>query len=152
MAAEPTRVRHDLTRWGEGPDAPPCGIRSLPESSPNPHRVTWRVNWSVTGHRAESGPSSTLLAEQHDRRQHTSQAIRCGHCASSHQVTLRPVSRLRPRPLCSVDRTHRTPSLTTTNIASSQCFSVKNTSPTSLTSPPLLKCANHKVYHLVHVC
>jgi hypothetical protein len=36
--------------------------------------------------------------------------------------------------------------------ASGQCFLARNTSVTSPPSQPLLKCANHQVYHLVHVC
>jgi hypothetical protein len=31
-------------------------------------------------------------------------------------------------------------------------FSVKIKTFASQTSPPLIKCANHHVYHLVHVC
>jgi hypothetical protein len=36
--------------------------------------------------------------------------------------------------------------------ANVRCSVRENTSLTSPTSPPLLKCANHQVYHLVHMC
>jgi hypothetical protein len=53
----------------------------------------------------------------------------------------------RPRPFHSTTRDCRG-----SGPASGHCFTVKTTSFISPTSPPLLKCANHQVYHLVHMC
>jgi hypothetical protein len=44
------------------------------------------------------------------------------------------------------------PRQVTTWPAPGHCFTVKTTSFTSPTSPPLLKCPNYQVYHPVHVC
>jgi hypothetical protein len=64
--------------------------------------------------------------------------------ASGHILTLRLVTHQGWALHCSV--------LTMSGSASGHWFSVTITSFTSLTPPPLLKCANHQVYHLVHVC
>jgi hypothetical protein len=145
------------------PDAAPCGVQSFLESSESAfflwpdasgqgqpdmpgvrsahHTVLvflncWRhhVNWWWTVNRRR--PISSVCTPSTNDRMHK--------CI----VALRPV---------------RNPSLTRLCVARPtltgrwrQCPVIvsqqKNTSATSPPSQPLLKCANHQIYHLVHVC
>jgi hypothetical protein len=145
-----TTVHHRASDWTHR-----CpwwlSIRSVLEMVQSHPNVTWHVKCSMTRWRPASGPSPMAT---------------CQHHASRHRVSDNRSDRTQPQRVRSLPRASvrsldwHMPLLlwvtghvgTGLGPAFGHCFLVKNTSFTSPTSPPLLKCANHQVYHLMHVC
>jgi hypothetical protein len=139
------RARVTAMPWSDAslppPEAEPSHVRSTLVNFPGSQKETKRVR----SHTTWRAPASARPCLAFKLVSATVTRTGCGHCVSgSHSV---PASGRRPSYAihCRVDRTHPCR-------LQSKVRSTWNSSSTSPTSPPLLKCANHQVSHLMHVC
>jgi hypothetical protein len=135
----------DLMHWHPDRTRHQRGVRSLPVSSPSAFVATWRVRSTVTRPRPAFDPS--FLFSVHASVYVTSNRMHHHHVQSTPSASVQSKTEAT---LFTATNDRTLPS--ESGHIETKVRSVKNNTSSTPTSPPLIKCANHQVYHLMHVC